>query len=91
MTKADIHAGWQTWLLGRAQDDGLSDLERGSLKLELAREVAWAMMTPDSELAAALAARLDKYGDLLTAHDGDLSGFDVWWVQRQAFIVWMAA
>lgn len=86
-TKVQIQNAWLAWLDARAVTDGLSAHQKGLLKLELAREVAWAIGAVDLE--ADLAARLVKYSDLLTAHDGDLTGFDIWWTQRRALLEWM--
>lgn len=87
-TKVQIQNDWLAWLDERAELDALDAHDKGLLKLELAREMAWAIGAIDLE--ADLTGRAAKYADLLLAHDGDLSSFDVWWVQRQAFIAWMA-
>lgn len=86
-TKVQIQNAWLAWLDARAVSDGLSAHQKGLLKLELAREMAWALGAVDLE--ADLAGRQSKYADLLLAHDGDLTDFDPWWTQRRDFLAWM--
>lgn len=86
-SKVQIQNDWPAWIAARAEEFNLSRAQLADLRVALASEIAWMILTPDIE--AQIQMRLAKMIVLLAANDGDLTAFDRYWMHRQALLTWM--
>ena len=86
--KVTIQRTWGDWLDQLAVTYGFSPSYKANIGVEFAKEVDWAIRTPD--LAGGLTARIAKTNAQLEAFEGTLSGFDPYWQYRLQLMEWMA-
>lgn len=69
---------------------GLTDDERANVRYEMAKEIDWAIHSPDDRLYGDIALRSNKIDALIAAsEEGDISNFDPFYPYRKDLFDWM--